>query len=195
MRGRLYIALLHHPVLDREGRVITSAVTNADIHDIARSAKTYGVTRFFIVTPIADQADLVRAIIGHWTSGAGGALNPSRREALEALEVAGSLEEVLEAIAREESGPVRTVVTGARLGGSCVSHGQLRDILENGNGPTLFIFGTGWGLAGEIIESSRYRLDPIYGTGAYNHLSVRSAVAITLDRVVGRKMEVEKLKR
>ncbi len=83
MRGRLYIALLHHPVLDREGRVITSAVTNADIHDIARSAKTYGVKRFFIVTPIADQADLVRTIIGHWTCGAGGALNPSRREALE----------------------------------------------------------------------------------------------------------------
>ncbi|MRR35929.1 RNA methyltransferase, partial [bacterium] len=71
MRGRLYIALLHHPVLDRGGRVITSAVTNADIHDIARSAKTYGVKRFFIVTPIADQADLVRAIIGHWTHGAG----------------------------------------------------------------------------------------------------------------------------
>jgi hypothetical protein len=187
MMGRLYIALLHHPVLDREGRVITSAVTNADIHDIARSAKTYGVKRFFIVTPIADQADLVRAIIGHWTRGAGGALNPSRREALESLEVAGSLEEVLEAIAREESGPVRTVVTGARLGGSCVSHGQLREILENGNGPTLFIFGTGWGLAGEIIESSRHRLEPICGTGAYNHLSVRSAVAITLDRLFGRR--------
>jgi hypothetical protein len=186
MRGRRYIALLHHPVLDREGRVITSAVTNADIHDIARSAKTYGVKRFFIVTPIADQADLVRAIIGHWTCGAGGTLNPSRREALEAVEVAGTLADVVETIAREESGPVKTVVTGARLGGSCVSHGQLRDILENGHGPTLFIFGTGWGLADEVIESSRYRLKPICGSGTYNHLSVRSAVAITLDRLFGR---------
>ena len=187
MRGRLYIALLHHPVIDREGRVITSAVTNADIHDIARSAKTYGVKRFFIVTPITDQADLVRTIIGHWTCGAGGVLNPSRREALESAEVAGSLEEVLEAIGREESGPVRTVVTGARLGGSCVSHGQLREILENGHGPTLFVFGTGWGLANEVIESSRYRLEPIAGPGPYNHLSVRSAVAITLDRLFGRR--------
>jgi hypothetical protein len=187
MRGRLYIALLHHPVLDRIGKVITSAVTNADIHDIARSAKTYGVKRFFIVTPIADQADLVRTIVGHWTRGAGGARNPARREALEAVEVAGSLEEVLEAIAREETFPVNTVATCARLGGSCVSHGQLRQILENGNSPTLFIFGTGWGLAGEIIERSRYRLEPICGSGTYNHLSVRSAVAITLDRVVGRK--------
>ena len=187
MRGRLYIALLHHPVLDREGRVITSAVTNADIHDIARSARTYGVKRFYIVTPIADQADLVRTIVGHWTCGAGGALNPSRREALETVEVAGSLEEVVEAIARTESSPVNTVVTGAGLGGSCVSHGQLREILEKGKGPCLFVFGTGWGLAGEVIESSRYRLEPINGPGPYNHLSVRSAVAITLDRLVGRK--------
>jgi len=167
--------------------VITSAVTNADIHDIARSAKTYGVRRVFIVTPISEQADLVRKIIGHWTCGAGGELNPSRREALEAVEVAGSLEEVVEAIAREDASPVDIVVTGARLGGSCVSHGKLRETLENGHGPTLFVFGTGWGLAGEVIESSRYRLEPISGSGPYNHLSVRSAVAITLDRLVGRK--------
>jgi hypothetical protein len=187
MKGRLYIALLHHPVLDREGRVITSAVTNADIHDIARSAKTYGVRRVFIATPISEQADLVRKIIGHWTCGAGGALNPSRREALEAVEVAGTLEEVIEAISRDESCPVNIVVTGARLGGSCVSHAQFREILENGHGPTLFVFGTGWGLAGEVIECSRYRLEPINGPGPYNHLSVRSAVAITLDRLVGRK--------
>jgi hypothetical protein len=187
MSGRLYIALLHHPVIDREGRVITSAVTNADIHDIARPAKTYGVKRIFIVTPIADQADLVKTIVGHWTCGAGGALNPSRREALETVEVAGSLEEVVEAIAREESGPVSTVVTGARMGGACVSHGQLREILDNGNDATLILFGTGWGLAGEVIESSRFRLEPIEGPGPYNHLSVRSAVAITLDRLAGRK--------
>src|SRR5512136_870739 len=120
MTGRRYIALLHYPVLDREGRVITSAVTNADIHDIARSARTYGVRRVFIVTPIAEQAQLVRKIIGHWTHGAGGSLNPSRREALEGVEVADTLEEVIEAISREESDPVDTVVTGARLRGSCV---------------------------------------------------------------------------
>jgi len=186
MRGPLYIALLHHPVLDREGRIITSAVTNADIHDIARSARTYGVKRFFIVTPVAEQADLVRAIIGHWTCGAGGALNPSRREALEAVEVAGTLADVVEAIDREESA-VNTVVTGARFGGACVSHGQLREILDNGNGTTLILFGTGWGLADEVIESCRYRLEPISGLGPYNHISVRSAVAITLDRLFGRR--------
>jgi hypothetical protein len=187
MTGRLYIALLHYPVLDRNGRVITSAVTNADIHDIARSSKTYGVRRFFIVTPIAEQADLVKKIIGHWTHGAGGALNPSRREALEAVEVAGTLEEIILLIEREESGPVITVATGARPGGLCVSHGQLSELMEKDGGTYLLVFGTGWGLAGEVVEQSGYRLEPINGPEPYNHLSVRSAVAVTLDRLVGRK--------
>jgi len=193
--GRLYIALLHYPVLDRNGRVIASAVTNADIHDIARSARTYGVRRYFIVTPIAEQADLVRKIIGHWTRGAGGALNPSRREALESVEVAGSLEEIIRQIEREESGPVITVATGARPGEPCMSHGNLSELMARDSGAYLLVFGTGWGLAGEVVEHSRYRLDPIVGSEPYNHLSVRSAVAVTLDRLVGRKMEVEKLKR
>ncbi len=185
--GRLYIALLHYPVLDREGRVITSAVTNADIHDIARSARTYGVRRSFIATPIAEQADLVRTIVGHWTQGAGGWLNPFRREALRALEVAATLEEVIEAISREEVGPVHTVATGARPGGLCVSHGQLSELMEKDGGAYLLVFGTGWGLADEVLRHSEYRLEPIRGSEPYNHLSVRSAVAVTLDRLVGRR--------
>jgi hypothetical protein len=187
MMGRIYIALLHYPVLDRNGSVITSAVTNADIHDIARSARTYGVQRFFIVTPIAEQADLVRKIIGHWTHGAGGALNPARREALEAVEVVGTLDEIIPLIGREESGPVKTVATGARLKDSCVSHGQLSRLMDEDGGAFLLIFGTGWGLTDEVVEHSRYRLEPIQGSESYNHLSVRSAVAVTLDRLAGRK--------
>jgi hypothetical protein len=187
MSGRLYIALLHYPVLDRNGRVITSAVTNADIHDIARSARTYGVRRCFIVTPIAEQAGLVNEIIGHWTRGAGGTLNPSRREALEAVEVAGTLEGAVGAIDRVESRPVVIVATGARPKAPCVSYGQMRALLEAGTAPCLLLFGTGWGLADEIFERSRYRLEPIEGAGVYNHLSVRSAVAVTLDRLAGLK--------
>lgn len=187
MSGRLYIALLHYPVLDRQRRVITSAVTNADIHDIARSARTYGVRRSFIITPIAEQDGLVNEIIGHWTRGAGGALNPSRREALEAVETARTLEDALGAIARVESRPVMTIATGAGLEGPCTSHGRMRDLLKAGDGAYVLLFGTGWGLAGEVIERSHYRLEPLAGPGPYNHLSVRSAVAVTLDRLVGQR--------
>jgi hypothetical protein len=35
------------------------------------------------------------------------------------------------------------------------------------------------------MEQADYILEPIYGPGEYNHLSVRSAVAIILDRLLG----------
>jgi tRNA (guanine37-N1)-methyltransferase len=34
----LFLALLHYPVRDKNGAIVTTAVTNMDIHDIARSA-------------------------------------------------------------------------------------------------------------------------------------------------------------
>ena len=47
----IYLALIHYPVYDRDHKVVTTSITNMDIHDIARSARTYGVKRFFVVTP------------------------------------------------------------------------------------------------------------------------------------------------
>ena len=38
----LYVALLHFPVYDKNGAVVTSAVTHMDIHDIARSGLLLG---------------------------------------------------------------------------------------------------------------------------------------------------------
>lgn len=37
------IALVHYPVLGKKGEIIGSAITNLDLHDIARTAKTYGM--------------------------------------------------------------------------------------------------------------------------------------------------------
>ena len=49
--------------------------------------------------------------------------------------------------------------------------------------PQVILFGTAWGLAPELLDSADQVLKPIEGTGRYNHLSVRSAVAIILDRL------------
>jgi hypothetical protein len=49
----------------------------------------------------------------------------------------------------------------------------------------LILFGTAWGLAREVIEAGDGILPPITGSGSYNHLSVRSAAAIILDRLLG----------
>ena len=51
--------------------------------------------------------------------------------------------------------------------------------------PVLLIFGTGQGLSPEIIKQCDYLLLPIDGFSEFNHLSVRSAVAIILDRWLG----------
>jgi hypothetical protein len=49
----------------------------------------------------------------------------------------------------------------------------------------VLVFGTGWGLTEEVLGRADDLLEPILGTGAYNHLSVRSAAAIILDRLRG----------
>ena len=63
----------------------------------------------------------------------------------------------------------------------------LRDMLNNKTRPFLIIFGTGWGLTETIISQSDYVLEAIEGHADYNHLSVRSAAAIILDRLMGRQ--------
>lgn len=86
-RPELYVALLHYPVLNKRGEIIVSAITNLDLHDIARAGKTYGATRFYVITPLDDQARLANRIISYWTDGAGADYNPRRAEALRLVTV------------------------------------------------------------------------------------------------------------
>ena len=56
------VALVHYPVVNKNQEIIGSAVTNLDIHDIARAGRTFGVGTFYIVTPYQDQQKLVAVI-------------------------------------------------------------------------------------------------------------------------------------
>jgi hypothetical protein len=53
--------------------------------------------------------------------------------------------------------------------------------------PVLVLFGTGWGLPSPVVAAADLRLAPIRAAAetGYNHLSVRAACAITLDRLLG----------
>ena len=55
--------------------------------------------------------------------------------------------------------------------------------------PCMILLGTGWGLADAVFARSDLVLEPIPGRDDYNHLSVRAASAIMLDRILGRLME------
>ena len=181
----LYVALTHYPVVNKSGEIIASAVTNLDLHDISRAAKTYGEKAFYVVTPLKDQQVLAQRIMAHWTNGAGAVYNPDRRSALETIKVVDSIADVVDNIRRIENKDPKTVATCARDYSSSIGYDKFREILESGE-PHLLIFGTAWGLAEAFITAADCILEPIKGPTDYNHLSVRTAAGIILDRLVGR---------
>lgn len=181
----LSIALVHHPVRNKRGETIGSAVTNLDLHDIARAARTYGVERYFVTTPYADQQDLVAEIVGHWRDGYGATYNPARKEALEIIRVTDTLDEAIDALTALHGQRPLVVATSAQEQGRLLSFDDLRQLLTDGR-PVLLVFGTAHGLAPEVIDTVDAMLPPLRGRTAYNHLSVRSAAAIILDRLLGR---------
>ncbi|HEY4121211.1 MAG TPA: RNA methyltransferase [Byssovorax sp.] len=182
---RLAVALVHHPVLDREGQVVTTAVTNLDVHDFARSARTYGVTDVFVVHPIAAQRELVTRIRDHWTQGSGKKRIPDRADALELVRIVPSLDDAYAALGGRDHVEAWTTAASAR-GGPLSSFAEARARLA-GEGTALLMFGTGWGLARELVAGAAVRLAPIRARAdtGWNHLSVRAACAIALDRLAG----------
>lgn len=182
---RLYIGLVHFPVYNKNGETIASAITTLDIHDLARLAKTYDARRLFIVTPLGDQQELARRVLRHWIEGYGGRYNRYRKEALECVSVVHSLEEAIDQIQEIEGERPITIATDAadQTEGS-ISYEQVKQVIRR-NQVVVLIFGTAWGLHEEVIRHADRVLLPIPGKGSYNHLSVRTAAAIILDRLAG----------
>lgn len=182
MPRRLAIALVHHPVLDGKGEIVTTALTNLDVHDLARSARTYGCSDFFVVHPIDAQRELVTRIVDHWTTGSSAKRIPDRKEALSVVRPVATLDGAVDAL----GGGAEIWVTAAREVGAPISFDAARARLERDGAPVLLVFGTGWGLAPEVIGRATSVLPPLRGPGPWNHLSVRAACAIMLDRLVAR---------
>jgi tRNA (guanine37-N1)-methyltransferase len=185
-RAPVYVALLHYPVYDKNKQIVTTAVTNMDVHDIARSGKTFALQGFYVVTPVRALQKLAQKIIEHWEEGYGSQYNVTRKEALALVRIRDTLDDVLIDIEEETGAKPKVVATSARPGGNRTSFAELRDVLLKSTQPFVILFGTGWGLTETIFSQSDYVLQAIGGPTDYNHLSVRSAAAIVLDRLLGR---------
>jgi tRNA (guanine37-N1)-methyltransferase len=186
-RAPVYLALLHHPVYDKNHQVVTTAVTNMDIHDICRAGKTYGIEGFYVVTPVKALQKLALKIIDHWEVGYGSQYNATRKDALALARISDNLDDTIIDIEKERGEKPLIVVTSARdTGTERASFVTLQDMLQSVTRPFLVIFGTGWGLTETIISRADYVLEAVEGDSDYNHLSVRSAAAIILDRLLGR---------
>ena len=183
--ANLAIALVHYPVYNKLHEVVTTALTNLDLHDIARSSRTFGLDRFYIVTPSKDQQALALRITGHWQTGWGASYNPDRKDALDIVRVVDTLNFAVNDFQTGFTEPVRTVITGAAGRPGSITCQDLKQLLSNSDSPFMLLLGTGWGLTESCFEAADYILEPIAGAGTYNHLSVRSAAAIMLDRLKG----------
>jgi len=181
----LYIVLLHYPVYNRNRKVVTTSVANMDIHDLARVAKTYAVRGFYIVNPIEEQRNLAQEIIDHWHKGYGADYNKFRKNAFELIYVKSELKDVIDDVSKKTGCRPKTIATGANFTGNFLKFAELKKILRNNKEPYLLMFGTGSGLADEIVNESDFKLEPITGNSGYNHLAVRSAVAIIVDKIMG----------
>lgn len=185
MSRRVAALLAHHPVLDRQGQEVTTAITNLDLHDIARSAFTFGASDFFVAHPVAAQRELALRVKSHWVDGSGARRIPDRKPPMEILRVVESLDVAIEAL----GGRVELWVTSAAPGADCLSFSRARATLAAPGPPLLIAFGTGWGLAPSFLARADARLAPIASPrpDGYNHLSVRAAAAITFDRLLGQR--------
>lgn len=188
-RADLSIALVHWPIVDKAGSTVVTNITNLDIHDIARAATTYGIKKYFVVNRIKEQLMFVARVLDHWRTGYGKKFNPMRRTALSPVL---PIETVDDAI-RELGGNPILVGTSARSDSNRQSFRELREMIWAGteelqNRPILLLFGTGYGLHEKLMQRCDYILEPIKGMPPedYRHLSVRSAVSICLDRLLGK---------
>lgn len=186
IKAPIYFTLLHYPVLNKQGEDIATSITNLDIHDGSRLAATYGITSYYLVSPIQEQRDLVHRIRDHWITGRGARKNPARRQGMEKVEHAFDLKQVYDEITQKHHVNPIIVGTSARaLETQQISYEGLKKQITEKDQPILLLFGTGHGISSNISPTTDLFLPPIYGPTDYNHLSVRAAMAITLDRVLG----------
>lgn len=183
---KVAVGLVHWPVLDKAGSVVCTNVTNFDIHDIARACRSFGVEKYYVINRMQEQMMFVSRILDHWNTGFGNKYNPMRATALGMVTPIATLEQAIQ----DFDPDCHVIATAARDLGDLQGLGfkQLREELLEGKKKSIFlVFGTGFGLHSEAMKSCQYLLEPIKGMSKddYRHLSVRSAVSICLDRLMG----------
>lgn len=182
MKSDLNVILLHADMVNKQNQLVTTSVTLIDVHDIARSCRTFGVTNFFVAHPSLAIRKLVRTLKAHWQDGFGSTYNPNRKDAISTVEIVADLDEAIQKIDLRAGKLPKLIATSAKPGAERTSFGAMTNKLQDQQ-PYLLMLGTGWGMSDPLLARSDYFLEPINGPGDYNHLSVRSACAIMLDRL------------
>ncbi|GAB6072860.1 RNA methyltransferase [Venenivibrio stagnispumantis] len=181
--SHVFLSVLHYPAVNKDKKWICTSFTTLDFHDIARPARTYELGAYYIVQPFEAQQYIIKEQIKYWTEGFGASFNPKRSQAGSIVKLSSSLTEVIEDIQKNFNKYPVLIATSAKRYENTISYKDMKEIIEKKENPFLILLGTGWGMPEELVKSCDYVLEPILGAGDYNHLSVRNAAAIILDRL------------
>ncbi len=184
INDNVFIALLHYPAMDREGNLIITSFTTMDLHDIARPARAYEVNSFYIVQPVDAQRLVIKRQIDYWLSDEGKKANPTRYEIVQMVRLKYTFEEVVEEITERRGRRPLLVGTDAREYQGAVRYRELEERIHKREDDFLIVFGTGYGIPPDMMRTFDMILEPVKGAGEWNHLSVRNAVAVILDRLL-----------
>lgn len=182
-----YVALLHEEIDLPDGSVGTTSITTLDIHDIARSSATYGIEEYFLVSPLKDQKRIAETVLGFWNSDTGISYNPARHKAVRRVSVKEHLSDAIDAIEASTGKKPLIIATSARghkYPEKALNYYQ-QDRVWSQDRPVLLVLGTGGGIADSVMSTVDYILEPVEGFSDFNHLSVRTAAGIILDRWLG----------
>ena len=160
--SNLYLGLVHYPILNRHKEEVQTSVTNLDIHDIARSASTYGVKEYFIITPDQSQHEYINKVISFWKSETGIAYNADRSRALSIITLEDSIELSIKKITTQEAMQPIVITTTARNMDKQISFEKISNLIQ-ANQPVLLLFGTGHGLTDSVHNAADYILEPNQG--------------------------------
>ena len=187
-----YIALMHTQINVKEGRVGETSLASIDIHDLARSSATYGIKKGYIVSGLHDQHLILETFLDFWRSDRGKKYNDTRHHAVSLIDEAYCLDEVIEKIEKIEGQKPLLIATSARDQANVqrIDY-HCQEIVWREKRPVLLLFGTGQGLSDAVLDRCDYLLLPVTGLTDYNHLSVRSAIAVILDRWMGLHPKIE----
>lgn len=185
----LFTGLVHYPVFDKNQAVVATSITPIDLHDISRSSRTFGVKGFFVISPTPLQNKIAQEMLDFWQEGFGAEYNKTRTEALSMMRIVEDINAAVMSIEKMTGKKPEVWVTSAKKIAGNIDYDAGRErLINNADTPVLLLFGTGYGLVEAVIEKADICLEEIScPLSDYNHLSVRSAAAIILDRLLGNR--------
>lgn len=182
--SRVHIVLRHDNMQGRNQQTIHTSVTQIDLHDFSRLSATYALGGFHCVTQLQSQLDLCRDMLTFWREDLAKNYNPDRVAALAKLHIHDDFENVVDMVGRQNGQPPILIGTSAKPHHKNLDFPEVSRIIGNSGRPALVLFGTGWGMKPEQLERCDWVLPPIAGLDGYNHLSVRCAAAVIVDRLL-----------